>query len=215
MCVRRFHSLDNPGRTAAAGGKRRRGKRTATSHDALQSAVDPTRTSVDRLAGRSASPSTSCVVLSLLSVAGTAASPLFVPASQLSGVVASPSHWHLAQVPHHQHPPLSSVPSSTSHTEAEHWLQSFRTLAREVKVDIAVGTIVERATDQKTGEELSKEVEVEDDETGEKKTEKRPILENVAYYVDWNGEILGRYTKRNLWWCVTLPSSFSLGCTSS
>ncbi|KAJ8293188.1 putative nitrilase [Rhodotorula toruloides] len=118
----------------------------------------------------------------------------------LSGVVSSPSHWHLAQVPHHQHPPLSSVPSSTSHTEAEHWLQSFRTLARELKVDIAVGTIVERAVDEKTGEELSKEVEVEDDETGEKKKERRPILENVAYYVDWNGEVLGRYTKRNLWW---------------
>uniref|UniRef100_A0A0K3CG80 CN hydrolase domain-containing protein n=1 Tax=Rhodotorula toruloides TaxID=5286 RepID=A0A0K3CG80_RHOTO len=118
----------------------------------------------------------------------------------LSGVVSSPSHWHLAQVPHHQHPPLSSVPSSTSHTQAEHWLQSFRTLARELKVDIAVGTIVERAVDEQTGEELSKEVEVVDDETREKKKEKRPILQNVAYYVDWNGEIIGRYTKRNLWW---------------
>ncbi|BGP26638.1 hypothetical protein JCM10295v2_005591 [Rhodotorula toruloides] len=118
----------------------------------------------------------------------------------LSGVVSAPSHWHLAQAPHHQHPPLSSVPSSTSHAEAEHWLQSFRILARELKVDIAVGTIVERAVDEKTGEELGREVEVEDDETGEKRTERRPVLENVAYYVDWNGKVIGRYTKRNLWW---------------
>ncbi|TNY17950.1 carbon-nitrogen hydrolase [Rhodotorula diobovata] len=70
------------------------------------------------------------------------------------------------------------VPSSTSHATASHWLSSFQDLARELRVDIQVGTIVERATRRET----------------------RPVLENVASYIDWEGNVLHRYKKRNLWW---------------
>ncbi|GAA6028966.1 hypothetical protein JCM8097_001529 [Rhodosporidiobolus ruineniae] len=118
----------------------------------------------------------------------------------ISGVVAEKEHWHLAQAPHtHAHLHTDSHPSSTSAFTAEHWLSGFKKLAKELRVDIAVGTIVERAVDDR-GEELWKEVEVESEETGEKRIEKRPVLENVAHYVDWNGEVIGRYSKRNLWW---------------
>ncbi|GJN92346.1 hypothetical protein Rhopal_005376-T1 [Rhodotorula paludigena] len=113
----------------------------------------------------------------------------------LSGVVADRSHWHLAQYPHtHAH-----LASSASHAQATHWLSTFQSLARELRVDIQVGTIVERAVDE-GGRELEREVEVVDDETGESRTEKRPVLENVATYVDWDGNVVGRYKKRNLWW---------------
>lgn len=90
-------------------------------------------------------------------------------------------------------------PASTETASAQHWLSSFQDLAKEIKVDIVVGTIVERAVDQE-GKWLEREVEIESDETGEKRTETRPVLENVSTYIDWNGEIVGRYKKRNLWW---------------
>lgn len=115
-----------------------------------------------------------------------------------SGVVSDPAHWHLAQYPH-SHAHLAA--SSASHSTATHWLSSFQDLARELRIDIQVGTIVERAVDD-DGTELSRDVEVVDDETGAKKVEQRPVLENVAHYIDWEGNILHRYKKRNLWWCV-------------
>lgn len=115
----------------------------------------------------------------------------------LSGVVSEREHWHLAQYPHtHAH---LHDPASTETASAQHWLSSFQDLAKEIKVDIVVGTIVERAVDQE-GKWLEREVEIESDETGEKRTETRPVLENVSTYIDWNGEIVGRYKKRNLWW---------------
>ncbi|GAA5894024.1 hypothetical protein JCM6882_007962 [Rhodosporidiobolus microsporus] len=124
----------------------------------------------------------------------------------LSGVVDHPSTWHLAQLPHshaHLHPSSSrsqdhSAPASSPPT-AQHWLSTFRSLAKELRVDIVVGTIVERAHDAE-GKERWKEVEVVDEKTGEKKAERRPVLENVCHYVDWDGEVVGRYVKRNLWW---------------
>lgn len=115
----------------------------------------------------------------------------------LSGVVSEPEHWHLAQYPR-SHAHLHRAADSNTAT-AEHWLSTFQSLAKEVKVDIVVGTIVERAVDQ-DGKPLEREIEIENDETGEKRTETRPVLENVSTYIDWNGEIVGRYKKRNLWW---------------
>ncbi|BGP42336.1 hypothetical protein JCM10449v2_006341 [Rhodotorula kratochvilovae] len=119
-----------------------------------------------------------------------------LPEYFLSGVVADPAHWHLAQYPH-SHAHLAA--SSASHSAAEHWLSTFQALAKELRVDIQVGTIVERAVDDE-GKELTREVEVVDDATGEKRTETRPVLENVATYIDWDGNVLHRYKKRNLWW---------------
>ncbi|KPV73516.1 uncharacterized protein RHOBADRAFT_54733 [Rhodotorula graminis WP1] len=119
-----------------------------------------------------------------------------LPEYFLSGVVSDPAHWHLAQYPH-SHAHLAA--SSASHSTATHWLSTFQDLARELRVDIQVGTIVERAVDE-DGNEIYRDVEVVDDETGDKRTEKRPVLENVATYIDWEGNILHRYKKRNLWW---------------
>lgn len=111
--------------------------------------------------------------------------------------MSEPEHWHLAQYPH-SHAHLHRAADSNTAT-AEHWLSTFQSLAKEVKVDIVVGTIVERAVDQ-DGKPLERQIEIENDETGEKRTETRPVLENVSTYIDWNGEIVGRYKKRNLWW---------------
>lgn len=102
-----------------------------------------------------------------------------------SGIISDPSHHSLAQVPH-DHPSLSdsTVPSEE---EGQHWLSSFKVLAKEREVDIVVGTIVERA------------------EVGEGE-ERREVLKNVSHYVDKKGEVRGRYEKRNLW-CVILSFS--------
>ncbi|GAA5856552.1 hypothetical protein JCM8547_005860 [Rhodosporidiobolus lusitaniae] len=122
----------------------------------------------------------------------------------ISGIVSHPSSWSLAQQPHHAAPPFPpethshEAPSPPSHSESTHWLSTFRSLARELRVDIAVGTIVEHAVDE-DGKEKSKEVDMEN-ERGEKVVEMRPVLENVAHYVDWEGNVVGRYAKRNLWW---------------
>lgn len=41
-------------------------------------------------------------------------------------------------------------------------------------------------------------VKIEGEE--EEEEEERMVLNNVAYYVGSDGEIKGRYVKRNLWW---------------
>ncbi|GAA6053313.1 hypothetical protein JCM3770_006680, partial [Rhodotorula araucariae] len=119
-----------------------------------------------------------------------------LPEYFLSGVVADAQHWHLAQYPH-SHAHLAA--SAASHSAAQHWLSTFQALAKDLAVDIQVGTIVERAVGD-DGQELTRDVVVVDDETGDKRTETRPVLENVATYIDCNGNILHRYKKRNLWW---------------
>ncbi|GAA5937343.1 hypothetical protein JCM1841_006004 [Sporobolomyces salmonicolor] len=117
----------------------------------------------------------------------------------LSGVVSEREHWNLAQYPHSHAHLHDEEAAAASHATAEHWLSNFRSLAKELKVDIAVGTIVERALDQ-DGNELENAVEIPATETEPARMEKRPVLKNVAHYIDWNGEVAGRYTKRNLWW---------------
>ncbi|GAA5897346.1 carbon-nitrogen hydrolase family protein [Sporobolomyces salmoneus] len=110
----------------------------------------------------------------------------------LSGVVSDRQHWTLSQYPphsshlHDDHPSISSSPASTT----THWLSTFQSLARELDIDIAVGTIVERQIDPTTGLEATIEIDGEE----------RMILNNVAYYVDNKGEVRGRYVKKNLWW---------------
>ncbi|GAA6062837.1 hypothetical protein JCM10212_001843 [Sporobolomyces blumeae] len=109
----------------------------------------------------------------------------------LSGVVADRQHWNLAQYPHthaHLHDDHPEIRSSSS-ARTQHWLSAFRDVARELKVDIAVGTIVERQVDAR-GDEVKQMVNGEE----------RNVLNNVAHYIDWNGEVIGRYVKRNLWW---------------
>lgn len=104
----------------------------------------------------------------------------------------------MAQFPHtHAH---LHRPSDSETATAQHWLSTFQHLAKDLRVDIVVGTIVERAVDAESGQPLSRQVEIESDQTGERRTETRPVLENVSTYIDWNGEIIGRYKKRNLWW---------------
>ena len=60
----------------------------------------------------------------------------------------------------------------------EIYLNKYRALAKEESICIVPGTIIERH---------------EDSETKEQK------LLNVAYFIDNEGEILGRYQKKNLW----------------
>ncbi|SCZ89012.1 BZ3500_MvSof-1268-A1-R1_Chr1-1g00892 [Microbotryum saponariae] len=91
----------------------------------------------------------------------------------LSGIIADPQHHHLAQLPHHEHATASSSESS-SPEQVTHWLETFRRLAVELKIDIVPGTIVERGTDSEQ-------------------------LHNVAHYISKDGTIKGRYVKRNLW----------------
>lgn len=61
----------------------------------------------------------------------------------------------------------------------ETYLTKYRNLAKEHNICIIPGTIVERH---------------EDVETKEWK------LVNVAYFIDNQGEVLGRYQKKNLWY---------------
>ncbi|KAF2191118.1 carbon-nitrogen hydrolase [Zopfia rhizophila CBS 207.26] len=60
----------------------------------------------------------------------------------------------------------------------EHYLKEYQDLAKECKICIVPGTIVES-------------------HRGAEKEEDR--LLNVAYFIDQNGEIIGKYVKKNLW----------------
>lgn len=62
----------------------------------------------------------------------------------------------------------------------ETYLKKFQALAKEHKICIVPGTIVEK-------HDASKE-----------KSEEYDLL-NVAYFIDNKGEILGKYVKKNLW----------------
>lgn len=91
------------------------------------------------------------------------------------GIVADTEHHNLAQRAHTElnDPTLS---------EEQHWLESFRLLAIECKIDIVVGTIVEKAkviVKDSEGKEIEKEV-----------------LHNVCHYIDSEGVILGECSRR-------------------
>ena len=60
----------------------------------------------------------------------------------------------------------------------EIYLKKYQNLAKECKICIVPGTIVERQTG----------------------AEKEDQLLNVAYFIDHTGEIIGKYIKKNLWW---------------
>lgn len=84
--------------------------------------------------------------------------------------MADPAHHHLAQRSHDS----DVVPE---HGEAESWLATFQALAKELSVDIVVGTIVEKSAEEVEGKPRG--------------------LYNVANYVSKTGEIIGRYKKRS------------------
>ncbi len=84
--------------------------------------------------------------------------------------MADPAHRHLAQRSHDS----AVVPE---HGEAESWLATFQKLAKELQVDIVVGTIVEKSAEEVAGQPKG--------------------LYNVANYVSKNGEVIGRYKKRS------------------
>lgn len=69
------------------------------------------------------------------------------------------------------------------------YLDNYRALARECKICIVPGTIVELHTDDTHD---STGFDAEDDGESER-------LLNVAYFIDTKGEILGKYVKKNLW----------------
>lgn len=70
------------------------------------------------------------------------------------------------------------------------YLNKYKDLAKECKICIVPGTIVER----------HKEIPDEDE---------RGTLLNVAYFIDDKGEIVGKYVKKNLWYAflqLIIPS---------
>ncbi|KAK4695127.1 hypothetical protein P7C71_g2565, partial [Lecanoromycetidae sp. Uapishka_2] len=60
----------------------------------------------------------------------------------------------------------------------EKYVNKYKALAKEHKICIVPGTIMETFKDEETGEDQ---------------------LHNIAYFIDHNGEVLGRYQKKNLW----------------
>jgi predicted amidohydrolase len=60
----------------------------------------------------------------------------------------------------------------------EVYLKKYQALAKELNVCIVPGTIVERHTDASSEEEK---------------------LLNVAYFIGKDGEVIGKYVKKNLW----------------
>lgn len=69
------------------------------------------------------------------------------------------------------------------------WLDKYRALAKECNICIVPGTIIELHTDSthdRTG------LSDDDTETGER-------LLNVAYFISAEGEVIGKYVKKNLW----------------
>jgi hypothetical protein len=63
--------------------------------------------------------------------------------------------------------------------EWELYLKKYQALAKELSICIVPGTIVERHQDAETEEER---------------------LLNVAYFIGKEGDILGKYVKKNLWY---------------
>lgn len=72
-------------------------------------------------------------------------------------------------------------------TQWEDYLNRYRELAKELRLCIVPGTIVQTYQPKEGGEEE---------------------LHNVAYFINHEGEILGRYQKKNIWYAATLlPAS--------
>jgi predicted amidohydrolase len=65
----------------------------------------------------------------------------------------------------------------------EEYLIRYRQMAKELKICIVPGTLVEPRKDEETGD---------------------VALFNVAYFIDDTGEVLGSYVKKNLWYHVHL-----------
>jgi predicted amidohydrolase len=63
----------------------------------------------------------------------------------------------------------------------EDYLARYRQMAKELRICIVPGTLVEPRKDEMTGE---------------------LALFNVAYFIDDKGEVVGSYTKKNLWYQV-------------
>lgn len=66
------------------------------------------------------------------------------------------------------------------------YLDKYRALAKALNICIVPGTIVERHQDASTEED---------------------IFINVAYFIGNDGEVLGRYQKKNLWYICVLLSA--------
>lgn len=68
-------------------------------------------------------------------------------------------------------------------------MKKYQALAKECNISIVPGTIVERHIVEKSEEDP--------EDKGHK-------LLNVAYFIDNKGEIVGKYTKKNLWYVPLL-----------
>lgn len=119
---------------------------------------------------------------------------------------------HLAVLPEYHL--LNWLPDDPKYAElCQHWrtyLDKYCALARQHKICIVPGTIVERHTHSSTADTSTKQndnnhTEGEQDKDDEEldleqaEEEGRPLLYNSAYFIDAQGQILHRYQKKNLW----------------
>lgn len=82
--------------------------------------------------------------------------------------------------------------------EWETYLSKYRALAKELKMSIVPGTIVELHCDEEGSALEGDEAGSGNADADEAPTSGERLL-NVAYFIGPDGEILGRYVKKNLW----------------
>ncbi|KKK23879.1 hypothetical protein P175DRAFT_0479936 [Aspergillus ochraceoroseus IBT 24754] len=68
------------------------------------------------------------------------------------------------------------------------YLTAYRSLAKELNICLVPGTIVEKHSSSSSSSTATSEQEVDG-----------TVLYNTAYFISNNGEILGRYRKKNIW----------------
>jgi predicted amidohydrolase len=78
------------------------------------------------------------------------------------------------------------------------YLDGYQALARELKVSIVPGTIIEA---HETWDEDERLVHVKEQDV-------KDVLLNVCYFIGPDGEILGKYIKKNLWYVLLSFSHF-------
>lgn len=79
--------------------------------------------------------------------------------------------------------------------EWEVYLEKYQELARELGICIVPGTIVERHWEDE---------DEQGDGAGKKEGQRKWRLENVAYFIDDKGVVVGKYVKKNLWYVFFL-----------
>ena len=73
-------------------------------------------------------------------------------------------------------------------SKARNFVPRYQELAKELQISIVPGTIVQTAPENDTPNGVSGNL-----------TDTKPSLHNIAPFISYTGELLGTYTKKNLW----------------